>query len=46
MLIEFEKSDDKLKYWNDSIWMLMVESATVYRDKKIKFKFYNGIVEK
>ena len=45
-LKSIEKSDDKLKCWNDSIWMLMVESATVYRDKKIKFKFYNGIVEK
>ncbi|MDY0074965.1 MAG: zinc ribbon domain-containing protein [Acholeplasmataceae bacterium] len=45
-LKSIEKSDDKLKCWNDSIWMLMVESATVYRDKRIKFKFYNGIVEK
>ena len=45
-LKSIEKSDDQLKYWNDSIWMLMVESATVYRDKRIKFKFYNGIVEK
>ena len=45
-ITNLEKSTDKLKDWNSELWMLTVESATVYRDKRIKFKFYDGIVNK
>lgn len=45
-IANLEKSTDKLKDWNSELWMLTVESATVYRDKRIKFKFYDGIVTK
>ncbi|MDD4063600.1 MAG: recombinase family protein [Bacilli bacterium] len=45
-IANLEKSTDKLKDWNSELWMLTVESATVYRDKRIKFKFYDGIVNK
>lgn len=45
-IANLEKSTDKLKDWNSEIWMLTVESATVYRDKRIKFKFYDGIANK
>lgn len=36
------KSEDKITEWNDSIWMLLVDSATVHRDSSITFKFTNG----
>lgn len=39
----FKKSEDDLTYWNERIWMLMVESATVHRDSSITFKFQSGI---
>ncbi len=42
-LEKFKESDDKLKEWNEDIWMLMVESAKVYRNKSVKFKFYSGL---
>ncbi|HHT82664.1 MAG TPA: recombinase family protein [Acholeplasmataceae bacterium] len=45
-IANLEKSTDKLKDWNSELWMLTVESATVYRDKRIKFKFYDGIANK
>jgi len=45
-IANLEKSTDKLKDWNSELWMLTVESATVYRDKRIKFKFFDGIVNK
>ncbi len=35
------KSEDKLSEWNEDVWMLMVESGIVNRDKTIIFKF-NG----
>ena len=28
--------------WDEELWMIMVEKATVHRDKSITFKFYNG----
>ena len=31
-----------LDEWNEELWMIMVEKATVHRDKSITFKFYNG----
>ena len=43
-IANLEKSTDKLKDWNSELWMLTVESATVYRE--LKFKFYDGIVNK
>ena len=43
-IANLEKSTDKLKDWNSELWMLTVESATVYRDKRIKFKFYDGLL--
>ena len=39
----FKISTDDLTYWNERIWMLMVESATVHRDSSSTFKFHNGI---
>ena len=33
---------DKIAAWNESIWMLLVKSATVHRDKNITFKLNNG----
>ncbi len=45
-LADIEKSDNRLREWNDNIWMLMVESAKVYRSKSIRFKFYNGLITK
>jgi len=42
-IINLEKSEDELTYWNERIWMLMIESTTVHRDSSITFKFTNGI---
>ncbi len=36
------KAEDKITAWNESIWMLLVKSAIVHRDKSITFKFNNG----
>ena len=35
-------SDDYLQEWSDETWVLMVETATVNRDKTITFKFMSG----
>lgn len=40
------KSDDKLSDWNERIWMLLVDGATVHRDSSITFKLHNGIESK
>jgi predicted nuclease with TOPRIM domain len=37
------ESEDKLNEWNERIWMLLVDGATVHRDSSITFKLYNGI---
>jgi len=34
--------EDELDDWNESLWMLMVDSATVHRDSSITFRFQNG----
>jgi len=34
--------DDKLSKWNEPIWMLLVKSAVVHRDKSITFQLKNG----
>jgi hypothetical protein len=40
------ESEDKLDEWNERIWMLLVDGATVHRDSSITFKLYNGIYVK
>ena len=37
-----KRIDDKLTEWNEQIWMLLVKSAVVHKDKSITFKFNNG----
>jgi len=41
-LLEIKKADNYLPEWSDDLWMLMVESGTVNRDKTITFKFNGG----
>jgi hypothetical protein len=41
-LANLTQSEDKLDDWNESPWMLMVDSATVHRDSSITFRFNNG----
>ena len=41
-----ESSETQIKYWNEMVWMLIVESATVHRDSSITFKFHNGLAVK
>ncbi len=37
-----KQADDYLEKWSDEVWILVVETATVNRDKSISFKFVNG----
>lgn len=37
-----KQADDFLEEWSEEAWILMVETATVNRDKTITFKFANG----
>ena len=37
------KSESEIDKWDERIWMLMVESGTVHRNKNITFKFNNGL---
>lgn len=37
-----KQADDFLEKWSDEVWILMVETATVNRDKSISFRFVNG----
>ena len=37
-----KQADDYLEEWSVETWILMVETATVNRDKTITFKFVNG----
>ena len=37
------KSESDIDKLDEQIWMLMVESATVHRNKNITFKFNNGL---
>ena len=41
-LKEMETAETTIDTWNDELWMIMVESAVVHKDKSITFKFYNG----
>lgn len=42
-ITSLSESEDQLSDWNERIWMLLIESATVHRDSSITFKFHNGI---
>ena len=37
-----KQADDYLEEWSEEVWVLMIETATVYKDKTIAFKFMNG----
>jgi len=37
-----KRVDDKLSEWNEPVWMLLVKSAIVHRDKSITFQLNNG----
>ena len=37
-----KQADDFLEEWSDEVWILMVETATVNRDKTITFRFTGG----
>ncbi len=41
-LTNFKKTPSHLSDWNEQIWRLLVEKATVHRDKKITFFFKDG----
>jgi len=41
-LANLSMSEDILDEWKESIWMLLVVSATIHRDKSITFKFQDG----
>lgn len=37
-----KETEDQLKDWNEMVWMLLVESAVVSKNKSIEFKYYNN----
>jgi len=37
-----KKAKTTLQEWDDEVWMTLVESGIVHKDKSITFKFYNG----
>ena len=37
-----KRVDDKLSEWNEPLWMLLVKSAVVHKNKSITFKLNNG----
>lgn len=37
-----KQADDFLEKWSDEVWILIVDTAIVNRDKTITFKFVNG----
>ncbi|HHX68918.1 MAG TPA: hypothetical protein GX708_12805, partial [Gallicola sp.] len=41
-LEEIKKADNYLPEWSNDVWMIMVEKATVNRDKTITFRFTSG----
>jgi site-specific DNA recombinase len=41
-IANLKRADDKLLEWNENIWMLLVNSATVHRDTSITFRLKNG----
>ncbi|AUD65473.1 hypothetical protein BK011_07120 [Tenericutes bacterium MZ-XQ] len=45
-IASLSKSEDELSDWNERIWMLLVDGATVHRDSSITFMFHNGVESK
>lgn len=45
-IASLSESEDELSDWNERIWMLLVDGATVHRDSSVTFKFHNGIESK
>lgn len=41
-LAQLKKAKTTLQEWDDEVWMTLVESGTVHKDKSITFKYYNG----
>ena len=41
-LSNLKKMDDKLIDWNEHVWLMLVKSAVVHRDKSITFILNNG----
>jgi hypothetical protein len=41
-IASLSQSEDKLDGWNESVWMFLVDGATVHRDAKITFKLQDG----
>ena len=41
-ILTLKKQPTVLSEWNDTIWTVMVEKATVHRNGEITFVFYNG----
>ena len=37
-----KQADDCIEEWSEEAWILMVERATVNKDKTITFKFVNS----
>ena len=40
--IALSKNDDVMTEFNKKLWTMLVESVTVYRNKRLKFKYYSG----
>ncbi len=45
-IASISESEDELSDWNERIWMLLVDRATVHRDSSITFMFHNGVESK
>ncbi|MDD4070715.1 MAG: hypothetical protein PHF05_09770, partial [Candidatus Izemoplasmatales bacterium] len=41
-IASLSESEDELNDWNERIWMLLVDGATVHRDSSITLKLNNG----
>ena len=39
---KLNNSESVIAEWDDMLWMLLIEKATVYRDGKISFLFKDG----
>ena len=37
------KNEESIVSFDDKLWILLVDSATIYRDGTVKFKFANGL---
>jgi hypothetical protein len=42
-IANLSESENELSDWNERIWMLLVDGATVHRDSSITFKFNNEL---